>query len=107
MDGGSEDIYQYGELATPKTYLESLEGGLLIGVAASIFLFFSGQRAGLSGIYSGECSTNKTMKRVEIVCADLKGCICGLKGVIARYLSDTTMPTPIRWLIILDSIHQP
>jgi hypothetical protein len=39
---------------TPLTLGESFGGGLLIGLSAALFLYFSGRRTGISGILSGE-----------------------------------------------------
>lgn len=39
--------------ATPLALVEGLKGGALIGGSAALFLLLSGQRAGLSGIFSG------------------------------------------------------
>lgn len=44
--------YALSDLSTPPSLLDSLLGGCLIGLAAGLYLWFTGQRAGLSGIYS-------------------------------------------------------
>ena len=52
--------YEFTELATEKTYIQSLQGGALIGLAAALYLFFTGQRAGLSGIYSSKLGITRS-----------------------------------------------
>jgi hypothetical protein len=53
--------YALGELATPYTLVQSFIGGLLIGLAAALLLFFSGQRLGFSGIFSSRSTNDEGM----------------------------------------------
>ena len=87
------------------TWLLSLGGGALIGVAASLLLVFSRQSAGISGIFAGAINPNTSNADRSWRVMFVAGLVLG--GIVLMFALPTVFGSSVRsipWLLLAGAL---